>query len=125
MKAGYLVLGSVLHLDTVVVPCDLGQGVGHDGAVEHEGVAAVLLPDRGLLGEGGGRAVNLRLGGRVRSCNREHYFRYIEYYVDLHNFILIQYNDTFGEPILCMAFRFNYIGEEDLFKCLVSKYPLR
>ena len=89
-KTSYLVLGSVLHLDTVVVPRDLGQGVGHDGAVEHEGVAAVLLPDRGLLREGGGRAVNLRLGGRVRSCNREHYFRYIEYhfinYVDLHNF---------------------------------------
>lgn len=61
----YLVLSSVLHLDTVMKPADLGEGVGHDGAVEHQGVARVLLADGRLLGEGGGRAVNLGLGGGV------------------------------------------------------------
>ena len=46
-------------------PADLGEGVGHDGAVEHQGVTRVLLADGRLLGEGGGRAVNLGLGGGV------------------------------------------------------------
>lgn len=46
-------------------PADLGERVGHDGAVEHKGVARVLLADCRLLGKGGGRAVNLGLGGGV------------------------------------------------------------
>ena len=63
----YLVLVSVLHLDTVVVPRDLGQGVGHDGAVEHQGVPIVFLADSWLLGECWSCSVNLRLGGGINS----------------------------------------------------------
>ena len=63
----YLVLGSVLHLDTIVVPCDLGVGVSDNGTVEHQGVAIVLLSDAGLLGEGGGCAINLGLWGGINS----------------------------------------------------------
>ena len=39
----YLVLGSILHPDSVVVPCDHGRGVGHYCAVENQCVAIVLL----------------------------------------------------------------------------------
>ena len=56
-----------MHLDTIVVPCDLGVGVCDNGAVEHQGVAIVLLSDAGLLGEGGGCAINLGLWGGINS----------------------------------------------------------
>ena len=42
-KESNLVFSSVLHLDTVMIPCDGGQGVGNNGTVEHQGVAIVLL----------------------------------------------------------------------------------
>ena len=67
MKAGYLVLGSVLHLDTVVVPRNLGKGVGHDGTVEHQGVPIVFLFDSGLLRECWSGSVNLRLSWGINS----------------------------------------------------------
>ena len=67
MKTSYLVLLSVLHLDTVVVPRYLGKGVGHDGAVEDQGVPIVFLPDSWLLGECWSCSVNLRLGWGINS----------------------------------------------------------
>ena len=67
MNNSYLVLGSVLHLDTVVVPCDLGVGVCDDGTMEHQGVATVLLSDGGLLGECWGGSINLGLGRGINS----------------------------------------------------------
>ena len=63
----YLVLGSVLHLDTIVVPCDLGVGVSNNGTVKHQGVAIVFLSDAGFLGESGGGSINLGLWGSINS----------------------------------------------------------
>ena len=65
----YLVFGGVLHLDTIVIPGNLRERVGHDGAVEDESVPPVFLLDGGLLGEGGGGAVHLRLRGGIHSWN--------------------------------------------------------
>ena len=52
-----------------MIPGNLRERVGHDGAVEDESVPAVLLLDGGLLGEGGGGAVHLRLRWGIHSWN--------------------------------------------------------
>ena len=66
-KTSYLVLVSVLHLDTVVVPRYLGGGVGHNGTVEHQSVPIVFLSDSWLLRECWSCSVNLRLGWGINS----------------------------------------------------------
>ena len=63
----YLVLLSVLHLDTVVIPRDLGERVGNNGTVEDQSVPIVFLADCWLLRECWSCSVNLRLGGGINS----------------------------------------------------------
>ena len=55
----YLELIVVLHLDTVMIPCNGWPGVGHDCAVKHQGWPILILSNCGLGCEGRGHAINL------------------------------------------------------------------
>ena len=48
-----------MHLDTVMIPGNGGLGVSHDGAVEHQRGAILVLTNGGLRCEGGSHAIHL------------------------------------------------------------------